>query len=99
VSRSDEIVMLGLRLGCGVRREDHGPEVWDAVMARYGSALARAARTGRLIVSPAGFRIAARHRFVADDVIAWLMAEAERDGRPSAAGRRTVDHASGLAVS
>jgi hypothetical protein len=54
-------------------------------MARYGAAVARAARTGRLVVSDPGFRIAARHRFVADDVIAWLMAAAEGTARSAIA--------------
>jgi len=88
ISRLDEIVMLGLRLGTGVRRADHVPETWRALMARFGSALARAARTDRVIVTTAGFRIAARHRFVADDVIAWLTAMADLGGARTSAGAR-----------
>ncbi len=76
-SRADEIVMLGLRLESGLRPVDH-PERWTEVEARFGSALARAATTGRLERVADGYRIAPRHRFVADDVIAWLMAEADR---------------------
>jgi oxygen-independent coproporphyrinogen-3 oxidase len=93
ISRSDEIVMLGLRLGTGVRRADHAPETWRALMARYGLALATAARTGRLIVAAGGFRIAARHRFVADDVIAWLMAAADGDAAQRAAAPSGRDSA------
>jgi oxygen-independent coproporphyrinogen-3 oxidase len=101
VSRADEIVMLGLRLGAGVRRADHTRDAWSAVMARYGAALVRAARTGRLIVSDSGFRIAARHRFVADDVIAWLMAAAENDARAlaSAHGGTAVPCGSAIPIS
>jgi hypothetical protein len=70
-------------------------------MARYGAALVRAARTGRLIVSDSGFRIAARHRFVADDVIAWLMAAAENDARAlaSAHGGTAVPCGSAIPIS
>jgi len=102
ISRSDEIVMLGLRLGTGVRRADHAPETWRALMARHGLALAAAARTGRLLVTTAGFRIAARHRFVADDVIAWLVAAADRDAARTAArapGRGTAGDAIPVASS
>ena len=77
-SRADEIVMLGLRLGTGLERGDYSAEDWRGVMERYGRALARAVDEHRLEQSAEGFRIAAGHRFVADDVIAWLMAAAER---------------------
>jgi oxygen-independent coproporphyrinogen-3 oxidase len=80
-SRLEEIVMLGLRLGTGVRREDH-PDDWASVMERFGAAVEWAARLGRLEGSASGFRIARRHRFVADDVIAWLLAAAEPGARP-----------------
>ena len=76
-SRADEIVMLGLRLGSGLDRRDYATDRWQEVMVRYGEAFQRAVGQRRLERGPNGFRIAARHRFVADDVIAWLMAAAE----------------------
>ena len=78
-SRADEIVMLGLRLGGGLDRTDH-PERWAEVEHRYGHAFDRGVRTGRLEPTDHGYRIAPEHRFVADDVIAWLMSMAERGG-------------------
>ena len=85
-SRADEVVMLGLRLGTGMKRADHAPEVWSQVMLRYGRAFRQALATGRLSPTPDGFRIAPAHRFVADEVIAWLMALADHDaaGKPAA---------------
>jgi oxygen-independent coproporphyrinogen-3 oxidase len=77
-SRADEIVMLGLRLGTGLEPGDYSVADWRAVTDRYGAALRRAVEEQRLERVGAGFRIAARHRFVADDVIAWLMAAADR---------------------
>jgi coproporphyrinogen III oxidase-like Fe-S oxidoreductase len=78
VSRADEIVMLGLRLAAGVSAADHPAARWREVEARYGRAFAAGIRTGRLEATPDGVRVAARHRFLADDVIAWLMAWCER---------------------
>ena len=82
VSRADEIVMLGLRLGRGLDRVDH-PAHWSEMERRYGRAFDRAVATGRLEPTARGYRIATAHRFVADDVIAWLMAMAERPILPS----------------
>jgi len=81
-SRADEIVMLGLRLGRGLERRDH-PEGWAEVENRYGDAFARGVATGRIESTAQGYRIASEHRFVADDVIAWLMSMAERRSVPS----------------
>lgn len=80
-SRADEIVMLGLRLARGLAARDHAPERWSEVEALYGAAFGAALATGRLATTADGVRIPARHRFVADDVIAWLMARADRAGR------------------
>lgn len=75
-SVADEIVMLGLRLGRGLEREAYASRDWQLVEARFGAALAAAVAAGRLERTPAGWRVAPRHRFVADDVIAWLAARA-----------------------
>jgi oxygen-independent coproporphyrinogen-3 oxidase len=75
-SRAEEIVMLALRLGEGLRAADYESGVWTQVHARYGAALERAVSEGRLERTASGWRIAPRHRFVADDVIAWLAARA-----------------------
>lgn len=91
-SSADEIVMLGLRLSRGVSAADHPPVRWREVTARYGTAFRDGVATGRLDATADGVRIAARHRFVADEVIAWLMASAERRGRPEPAGSWRADH-------
>jgi oxygen-independent coproporphyrinogen-3 oxidase len=81
---ADEIVMLALRLGSGLMPADHSPEDWRRVEQRYGSALESAIAEGRLErhrePGGEGWRVPPRYRFVADDVIAWLMARA----RPAA---------------
>ncbi len=76
-SRARESVMLGLRLGEGLDARDGAPDAWGEIERRYGVAFARAAATGRLERTRHGWRIAAAHRFVADDVIAWIEAAAE----------------------
>jgi len=75
-SRADETVMLALRLEDGLDPRDHGPAAWNEVIARHGAALSAAAREGRLEQRGGGWRIAPQHRFVADDVIAWILARA-----------------------
>jgi oxygen-independent coproporphyrinogen-3 oxidase len=82
-SRADEIVMLGLRFARGIDPSDSVGQ-WAGVMDRYGAAFERAVALGRLERRAAGYAIAPEHRFVADDVIAWLMAEAERHARRAA---------------
>ena len=77
-SRDEEVVMLGLRLATGLRRENYEPGTWSSILGRYGDALRRATAQGRIEATASGWRIPARHRFVADDVIAWLASEAER---------------------
>jgi oxygen-independent coproporphyrinogen-3 oxidase len=76
--RADEIVMLGLRLATGVRAPHHPTERWQEVEQRFGRAFEEGIATGRLETTADGVRIPPSHRFVADDVIAWLMAAADR---------------------
>jgi len=75
-SRAREIVMLSLRLADGLRAADHAAGDWAGVERRYAAALARAVATGRLERAGDAWRIAARHRFVADEVISWIDAGA-----------------------
>jgi oxygen-independent coproporphyrinogen-3 oxidase len=77
-TRADEVVMLGLRLATGLRRSDHDEERWAEVAGRYGRAFQDGLASGRLAAMADGVRIPPRHRFLADDVIAWLMAAADR---------------------
>ena len=87
-SRAEEIVMLALRLGEGLRAADYEPEVEAQVRARYGATLERAVSEGRLERTRGGWRIAPRHRFVADDVIAWLASRAAPAEDLTVAGAR-----------
>ncbi len=73
---AEEVVMLALRLGSGLRRADYPERIWQIVNERYGDALAAAVTQGRLRNTAEGWRIAPEHRFVADDVIAWVAARA-----------------------
>jgi oxygen-independent coproporphyrinogen-3 oxidase len=77
-SCAEETVMLALRLGTGLDAADHSPEPWRVLLERYASALRHGVETGRLERTRSGYRIPPRHRFVADEVIAWLMVESER---------------------
>ncbi|NOT34618.1 MAG: radical SAM family heme chaperone HemW [Candidatus Eisenbacteria bacterium] len=86
-SRTEETLMLALRLSCGLQRRDHEPGAWRRLEARFGAALAAAVREGRLERQPDGWRIAAPHRFVADDVIAWVAARADAARVDSARAR------------
>ena len=79
-SLTEEIVMLGLRLGSGLRIHDSPPAVWSQVERRFGSAFTQAEREGRLERTGEGWRIAPSFRFVADDIIAWLAARADAHG-------------------
>jgi oxygen-independent coproporphyrinogen-3 oxidase len=92
-SRADEIVMLGLRLATGLAADDQPSAVWAEVTRRYGRAFRDALATGRLERTPGGVRIPSRLRFLADDVIAWLMAAADRDPLARHEADATVDHA------
>lgn len=75
-SVADEIVMLGLRLGRGLEPEAYPSNDWQLVWRRYGAAIETGERQGRLERLRDGWRIPPRHRFVADDTIAWLAARA-----------------------
>ena len=86
-SRADEIVMLGLRLSRGISAADHPPERWRELIGRYGTAFRSGVATGRLAATADGVRIPPRHRFVADDVIAWLMASADHPTPADPSGR------------
>jgi oxygen-independent coproporphyrinogen-3 oxidase len=71
-SRASEIVMLALRLGSGLVITDYPRPVWDEVRRFYGAALDSAVASQRLERTPEGWRVRPEHRFVADDVIAWV---------------------------
>ena len=86
-SRADEIVMLGLRLSRGVSAADHSPGRWREVTDRFSGAFRSGLATGRLARTVDGVRIPRRHRFVADDVIAWLMASADHPERAQRASQ------------
>jgi oxygen-independent coproporphyrinogen-3 oxidase len=75
-----EVLLLGLRLTSGVRRDDYAPALWEIVTRRYGAALEEAVATGRLLASPGGFVIPRGLRYLADDVLAWIEARAEAHG-------------------
>ena len=77
-SAASECVMLALRLATGLRLADYPRPRARAIRRRYAAAFDRAAATGRVVATRGALRIAARHRFVADDVIAWIEARAER---------------------
>jgi oxygen-independent coproporphyrinogen-3 oxidase len=75
-SRADEIVMLALRLDTGLDAADHDAAAWADVQARYGARLERGVAEGRLEARRRGWRIAPHRAFLADEIIAWLMAGA-----------------------
>lgn len=75
-ARADETLMLALRLGTGLLPEDVSPGSWQELVSRHGEALEAAVAEGRLECSERGWRVPSRHRFVADDIIAWIAARA-----------------------
>ena len=77
-SRARETLMLALRLGTGLRLADLGEAKREELLDLYGPALGSAVRTGRLERTAGGWRVAPGHRFVADDIIAWVEAAASR---------------------
>ncbi|MEO5617141.1 MAG: radical SAM family heme chaperone HemW [Candidatus Eisenbacteria bacterium] len=77
-SRARETILLGLRLGSGLVLDDSPGVERDILLARYGPALEGAVRAGRLERTVGGYRVHPRHRFVADDIIAWVDAAASR---------------------
>jgi oxygen-independent coproporphyrinogen-3 oxidase len=87
-SRADEVVLLSLRLGSGLDTRDLAPAHAGELDRRYGAAFAAAEACGRLERTACGWRIPARHRFVADDTVAWLAVRA----RSLAAGHPRAGH-------
>ena len=83
-SRSEEIVLLGLRLAAGLRDTDHAAPTWRELLARYGEAFERGVREGRLERTAHGWRVPPAQRFVADDTIAWVAVRAHATGSRSA---------------
>ncbi len=81
-SAASECVMLALRLSTGLRFADYPRPLARAIARRYSEAFDHAVATGRLTARRGALAIHPAHRFVADDVIAWIEARA---------GRRTVD--------
>lgn len=77
-STADEIVLLALRLGRGLEPGAYPSNDWQLVQRRYGAAIEAGEREGRLERTRTGWRVPPRHRFVADDTIAWLAARAAR---------------------
>lgn len=75
-ARADETLMLALRLGTGLSRDDVPGAAWAELTQRHGEALAAATAEGRLEATPSGWRVPACHRFVADDIIAWIASRA-----------------------
>jgi oxygen-independent coproporphyrinogen-3 oxidase len=86
-SAASESVMLALRLATGLRLADYPPPLARAIERHYAAAFDHALATGRLTARRGALAIRPAHRFVADDVIAWIEARAERravDSAPSA---------------
>jgi oxygen-independent coproporphyrinogen-3 oxidase len=79
-SVATEIVLLGLRLGRGIDPADHSASEWSAVRERFGVALDQAVIAGRLERRGGAYRVPDWARFVADEVIEWVVAR-ERDPR------------------
>lgn len=75
----EETVMLGLRLGTGFDLEDTAPALRAVLERRMRGALDEAVASGRLHRMGDRWWVPAAHRFVADDVIAWVAARAEID--------------------
>ena len=79
-TEADEIVMLALRLASGLDPGDYSEAAWEGVHRRYGAAFRDAVATRRLVKRGRCLAIPRNLRFLSDDVIAWLMARAERRG-------------------
>ncbi|HEY6867651.1 MAG TPA: radical SAM family heme chaperone HemW, partial [Candidatus Eisenbacteria bacterium] len=77
---ASECVMLALRLSTGLRTADYPRPLARAIERRYGAAFAPALAAGRLVATDGALRIDPVHRFVADDIIAWIEARARRAG-------------------
>ena len=88
-SAASECVMLALRLATGLRLADYPRALARAIEGRYGEAFDHAVATGRLAAHGGALAIAAPHRFLADDIIAWIESRAERRAiRSGTSGRR-----------
>ena len=84
-ARTEEAVMLALRLASGLEMRDFPPDMRDELEMRYGQAFADAETGGRLERTRHGWCIPAAQRFVADDTIAWLAVRARPHPRERAA--------------
>ncbi len=84
-SAASESVMLALRLATGWQPGDYPPGLRRATERYYRAPFAHGLATGRLTARGEGFAIPAEHRFVADDIIAWIEARAEHPGIDSRA--------------
>jgi putative oxygen-independent coproporphyrinogen III oxidase len=73
-----ERLMLALRLSTGLDPADWPEADGQGFLARHRAALDHAVATGRLERHGGAWRVPEHHRFVADDVIAWVAARATR---------------------
>ncbi len=86
-SSAEEALFLGLRLAGGLCLADYSARLAAHLLARYRAALEAAAERGLLFRTRGGYRMAERRWFVADEVLAWILAEAERSrGKRALAG-------------
>jgi oxygen-independent coproporphyrinogen-3 oxidase len=72
-----EAVFLGLRLVGGMRLADYRTVLRAEIAARFGPALDHAARRGELRAGAGTWALAPSRLFVADEVLAWILARAE----------------------
>jgi oxygen-independent coproporphyrinogen-3 oxidase len=73
-SRTEETIMLALRLGTGLRFADLDRAGRAEIERKYSGAFDAACALGRLETTRGGVRVPPRLRFMADDVIAWIEA-------------------------
>jgi oxygen-independent coproporphyrinogen-3 oxidase len=83
-SAASECVMLALRLATGLVLADYPRPLARAIERRYAGAFDHALATGRLTARRGALAIDPAHRFVADDIIAWIEARAGRHAVDSA---------------
>ncbi len=69
--------MLALRLATGWQPGDYPPGLRRATEQYYRAPFAHGLATGRLTAREEGVAIPAEHRFVADDIVAWIESRAE----------------------
>jgi oxygen-independent coproporphyrinogen-3 oxidase len=82
---AEEALFLGLRLVGGLRLDDYDEAMRATLVARFGAALEAATARGWLRAFAGGWRIGTRHLFVSDEVLAWLLAQADRAREAGAA--------------